>query len=160
MALHHRRFFAPLRLTAPLVASLAAASCGADADTAIQVRGEAMSYVLAEQVEGRIGTVVNLADLAPFRWDRLYVFGPGTPVATVRDSVGSSWPGLSHFGAATPDTVNLLIFVGDGRVLAAAAHPRRHGDVAPARVGRGYTPAQALFRVDSTDAGFGRRVLR
>ena len=160
MPLHHRRFFAPLRVTAPLAALLAAASCAADPNTAIQVRGEAVSYVLAEQAEGRIGTTVNLADLSPFRWDRMYVFGPGTPVATVRDSVGTSWPGLAHFGAATPDTVNLLIFVGEGRVLAAAAHPRRHGDVAPARAGRGYTPAEALFRVDSTGAGFGRRVLR
>ena len=141
-------------------AALAAAACARDPESAIRVRGEAMSYVLAEQVERGVGTSVNLADLAPFRWDRMYVFGPGTPIETVRDSVGAPWPGLARYGRATPDTVSLLVFVAERQVLAAAAHPRRRGDFAPARTGRGYAPSEAIFRVDSVDADLGRRVLR
>ncbi|HET7458102.1 MAG TPA: hypothetical protein VFJ74_10655 [Gemmatimonadaceae bacterium] len=145
------------------VAVLFSAGCVRDAESAIEARGAAVSYVLAEQVERGPGTSVNLADLSPFRWDRMYLFGPRTPATTVRDSVHVAWPGAAHVvGAATPDSVNLLVFVGGGQVLAVAAHPRRRGDFVPARVGRGYAPAEALFVVDSTSAGGAgiRRLLR
>ncbi|HWJ21936.1 MAG TPA: hypothetical protein VNS52_06240 [Gemmatimonadaceae bacterium] len=145
---------------ATTLVALATGACARDAESAIRVRGEAMSYVLAEQVERGVGTSVNLADLAPFRWDRMYVFGPGTPIETVRDSVGAPWPGLARYGRATPDTVSLLVFVAERQVLAAAAHPRRRGDFAPARTGRGYAPSEAIFRVDSAGPDLGRRVLR
>lgn len=148
-----------LSLVAVVCATLLVAGCSRD--SAILARGEAMSYVLAEQVDRGVGTSVNLADLAPFRWDRLYVFGPGTPMATVRDSVGALWPGAERYGRATPDTVDLLVFTANRTVLAASAHPRRHGDFAPERAGRGYAPAEAVFRVDSVGpAALGRRVLR
>jgi hypothetical protein len=145
------------------VVVLFAAGCVRDAESAIEARGAAVSYVLAEQVERGPGTSVNLADLSPFRWDRMYLFGPRTPASTVRDSVRVAWPGAAGVvGSATPDSVNLLVFVGGGQVLAVTAHPRRRGDFVPARVGRGYAPAEALFVVDSaSEGGAGvRRLLR
>ena len=154
------RSIVPILLATACAAWLCVVGCVADPETAILARGEAMSYVLAEQVDRGVGTSINLADLAPFRWDRLYVFGPGTPMATVRDSVGGLWPGAARYGSATSDTVSLLVFMADRRVLAAAVHPRRHGDFAPARTGRGYAPSEAVFRVDSTGTDVGRRVLR
>lgn len=151
---------ARLAATAAL-ATLALGGCTYDAETAVEARGAAVSYVLAEQVEGGLGTSLSLADLAPFHWDRLFVFAAGTPTSTIRDSVPVRWPGLAHYGATVPDSVTLLVFVAGGQVLAAAAHPRTRGDFAPERTGRGYAPAEAVFRVDSTRVGTRRRrVLR
>src|SRR5512133_103359 len=101
------RRFPAASLFSLLLATGVLGGCVHDAESAIEVRGEALSYVLAEQVQSVArGTTVNLADLAPFRWERLYVFAPGTSASIIRDSVRVAWPGLTRFvGSTMPDSV-------------------------------------------------------
>jgi hypothetical protein len=125
------------------------------------VRGKAAGGVLAQRVRDTTATgaqPVRLGDLVPFRFDRLYVFGPYTPARVVRDSLRIAWPGAAASQIESSDGANLLVFVGGGQVIAAVMQPRELGDFADEARGRGYTPEEANFAV--TTAPNGRRVLR
>ncbi|HEY0971576.1 MAG TPA: hypothetical protein VGE02_11470 [Gemmatimonadales bacterium] len=150
-----------LRLAAALlVVAASVVACFRDADEAVWARGEAVGRLVVERLtENEKLRQVDLAQLAPFRWDRLYVFGPYTPARVVTDSLGHPWPGAEASRIAQVDTANLIVFTAGDEVIAATMHPRRYGDFTSELLGRGYAPSEAVFTVERSAEGtpvFGR----
>jgi hypothetical protein len=145
-----RRLLALLAVTA----TLATTACFRDAEDATWARGEAVGRLVVERLtENEKLRVVDLAQLAPFRWDRLYIFGPYTPAELVTDSLGHPWAGAEASRIAQVDTANLLVFTSGDEVVAATMHPRRYGDFTTELLGRGYAPAEARFEVERSGEG-------
>lgn len=138
------------RLPALLAAAaLSLAACARSADDAVWARGEAVGRLVVERLsENEKLRQVDLGQLTPFRWERLYIFAPHTPATVVTDSLGHPWPGAEASRIAQVDTANLLVFTAGDEVIAATMHPRRYGDFAPERLGRGYAPTEATFQVE------------
>lgn len=150
----HPRFrlrLLPLLLVATVATTTA---CFRDADEAMWARGEAVGRLVVERLsENEQLREVDLAQLAPFRWERLYLFGPYTPARVVTDSLGHPWPGAEASGIAQLDTANLMVFTAGDEVVAATMHPRRYGDFTSDLLGRGYAPSEAVFRVERSAEG-------
>ena len=130
---------------------VAATACFESADEAIWARGESVGRLVVERLSARDAPeILRLGDLPPFRWERLYLFAPYTPAQVVTDSLGFAWPGAAASRIAQLDTATLMVFTAGGTVIAATMHPRKYGDFAPDLLNRGYTPAEATFRVERT----------
>jgi hypothetical protein len=116
----------------------------------------AVSAAIAERVARGPGTKVPLAELTSFGWRRVYVFGPYTPLATIRDSVGVNDLGevakLAR-GIDARDDIDLLVFYFEHIGPQSMEHPRKQGDFRPELLGRGYGPDNAVFVVGKASRG-------
>jgi hypothetical protein len=87
-------------------------------------RPEVQQTVVAAAERVGDGGSVAMADLLPFQWDRMYVFGSYTTPNAMNDALGFDWSPLSPLdtvisaGAVMPnDGLFLLVFVqGDNQV--------------------------------------------
>src|SRR5436305_1523664 len=70
-----------------------------------------VSRALAGEIRRGPGTIVDFAQIAPFPWDRVFVFGPYTPKERIDESLGFRWHGLSKSGVDTSDGIQLVVFV-------------------------------------------------
>lgn len=141
--------------TALFVGTIVAASgCSTDAESARWSRGEAVGRLVAELLLKKDSVqTVNLAELAPFRWDRLYIFAPHTSATTVEQALGEPWIGAERSNIAQLDTATLLVFMAGKEIVAATMQPREYGDFTPAASSSPLSPAQALFRVERRPGG-------
>jgi hypothetical protein len=119
------------------LASLSAA-CGDEAQ---------VSRSIAAAVAAGPGTPVILGEHAPFTWHKVCLLGPYTAASDVDRLVGVQGAAHSAHGIQTSDSINVLMFVADGRIAASVAHPRTAGDFAREVVGACYTRAEATFSV-------------
>ncbi|HEX6630660.1 MAG TPA: hypothetical protein VF048_06195 [Gemmatimonadaceae bacterium] len=130
-------------------------ACSPDPARAAWRRGEAITQIVAERARAvDPGASISLRDLAPFRWERLYVVdgtGPGGAGA-LGDSLGSGWAAVAAARPAALAGDPLLVFLAGGQVIAAAALPAAAAGLAPALVGHGYAPDEAAFRVERAAA--------
>ena len=102
--------------------------------------------IAAEARKGS-GTLVRLASLTDFSWERLHVFGPYTPQTHIDRELGFSWPEAARTGIAEDDSIALLVFVSGGAVVRYVAHPRQEGDFAEVATTGGLSPSEAVFIV-------------
>jgi hypothetical protein len=79
------------------------------------------AVALAEDPEEGAGGVVDLRELAPFRWDRVLLVAQGTPKATISQELGYEWKGQIGIDAG-----DLLIFM-NGSDVARFADYRGRG---------------------------------
>ena len=111
---------------------------------------EKVSVAIADRVREGPGTEVLLADLAPFGWRRVYIFGPYTPLKTLRDSLDlrdlDEAQALGR-GIEARDDITLLVFRFEHVGPESLAHPRAQGDFGPELVGQSYAPDEARFVV-------------
>lgn len=129
-----------------LCGAIAAAFCGW-----LIVRSNAVSRALSEQVRRGPGTTVDFAEVAPFAWDRLYVFGPYTPHQRIHDSLGFRWPGIRATTIEYSEGVNLVVFVRSGEVVYWFEHPRNQGELLELARPQGYSREEARFQVCFVD---------
>ncbi len=130
-------------------AIVAASGCSSDPESARWSRGEAVGRLVAEVLLKKDSVqTVNLAELAPFRWDRLFIFAPYTTTSTVEQSLGQPWSGAERSNIARVDTATLLVFMTGNEIVAATMQPRDYGDFTPAASTSPLSPGQALFRVE------------
>lgn len=111
---------------------------------------------LRSAVERGPGTDVRLAAVTPFAWRRMYVFGPYTFIEVLRDSLHLDTRREAERlarGIDVRDDVSLLVFTFDDGAPASMEVPRFPVDFGPELVGRGYGPADAVFRVRRRPAG-------
>jgi hypothetical protein len=74
-------------------------------------------------------TVIDLRPVADSRWDRLLVFRPYTPKATIENRIGSHWFDTSKINTIESfDNVCLLVFVSGNEVVASALVLRNLAD--------------------------------
>lgn len=157
----HRRLATAAFLTALLATSLTSA-CAGDPESVRWARGEAVGRLVAELLQQKDSVdTVNLADLAPFRWDSLYIFPPRTPVSVVDSVIAIPWGGAELSGIARVDTAALLVFTDGGEVVAATMHPREYGDFVPSSTvgGPGAIPSDRA-RFDVVRPAGGGRLMR
>jgi hypothetical protein len=106
---------------------------------------------LAEDPEEGTGGVVDLRELAPFRWDRVLLVADGTPKATISRELGYEWK-----GQVAIDEGALLIFM-DGSDVARFANYRGNGIFAGFRRPIATIPRhRAVFRVRALTIRLGR----
>ena len=111
---------------------------------------------IAERVRQGAGTAVPLDEIAAFEWRRVYLFGPYTPLKTVRESLGVADLAAARAlgqGIESRDDATLIVFQFDGEAPESLALPRAYGDFGPELVGRGYAPDEARFVVRQPPAG-------
>jgi hypothetical protein len=102
---------------------------------------------LADEVQRGPGATVDFTRVAPFAWDRLYVFGPYTPPEQIHASLGFHWGGVEGTSIQESDGVNLVVFVKDGQVVHWFEHPRHRGELEAVADPRGYAREEAQFQV-------------
>jgi hypothetical protein len=131
------------------IAMLAAVpSCGNSRD---RVPEGAVTAAFAAASARGPGARVVLAEVAGPTWQRVYVFGPYTPVAVIESCLGRPALGLAQ-GIDSRDDANLLVFHFPDAAPQAIVVPRRAGDFGPEAARRGYT-REAVFVVRQPPRG-------
>ena len=93
---------------------------------------------------------IDVAAESPFAWDRMYVFGCYSSRVKVEQDLGFSWPDYHETSIGYSDSVNLVVFTRENRVVAWFEQPRaiELGDLDN---GRGYSRSEAHFRIRRED---------
>ncbi len=116
------------------------------------VRSQSVSWSLDEHVRRGPGTVIDFAEVAPFTWDRLYIFGPYTPPQNIHSCLGFRWQGVRWTSIEDSDGVNLVVFVRSGEVVHWFEYPRGRVELGYLTDPRGYAREEAHFRVKPLNA--------
>jgi len=95
------------------------------------------------------GTNFVLADATSFRWEKVFIFGPYTPVETVEKVIGQEWMPVREAGLDMSDAFCLLVFMVDRTVVRYSFLSRNYGDFAAVDGTNALSPQTAIFRVDS-----------
>ena len=53
---------------------------------------------------------INISKLTPFKWNKLYIFKPYTPIDSINDKLGFIWEGAGKSHINQDDNFNLLVF--------------------------------------------------
>jgi hypothetical protein len=92
----------------------------------------------------------DFAASMPFDWDRMYVIAPYGDRGQIEDVLGFPWPDADKSRIGTEDTVNLVIFVKDGKVVSWYDQPTTV-DLAAIAKGSAYYRTDAKFNVRYQD---------
>jgi len=88
----------------------------------------------------------DFAAESPFAWDRLYIFAPYSPRASVEKSLGFAWPDYRQTSIESSDSVCLVIFVKDSQVVHWFEQPR-FVDLCDLASKKGYGRSEATFEI-------------
>ena len=106
-----------------------------------------ISSAIADLVRQGEGTVVEIAPLTRFEWDRLFIFGPYSAEKRVNDTLGFEWSGFDRSDGKWGKSVVLFVFVKGNEVVRSFEHPRIQGDFSRALKHVGYLPSETRFVV-------------
>ena len=138
-----------MRLRTLAAALLVPAACAGDPARGVWARGEAVAQLVAEQARvAEPGTTLRLADLAPFRWERLYVLPGGGAATPLADSLGPDWLALAGGAPTGREGAPRLVFLVGGAVVAAGALPTDAAELAPELLARSWPADSAVVRVE------------
>jgi hypothetical protein len=139
-----------VHVTKCILVMLLLAGCR-DADERGEAPGAA-APLIRSRLEAAVASGATSFDFAAadpaFDWDRMHIFGPYRTKAEVAKELGFSWSGFDRTTIETSDSVVLVVFVRDGKVVHWYEHPRDAGDLAPLGGRRGYTRTEATFRIE------------
>jgi hypothetical protein len=132
-------FWKPARVV-PVVLAVLLGACrdhGGDPD---------LSARLANFVAKGEGAVVDMRVVAPFPWERVWIFGPRTQQLEIERKMRFLWPDAAKTGIANRDDASLVVFTIGTKVARYALHPLTQGDFS--KLGRnGLAAHEAVFRV-------------
>jgi hypothetical protein len=136
-------FWKPARVV-PVVLAVLLGACrdhGGDPD---------LSARLATFVAKGEGTVVDMRVVAPFSWERVWIFGPRTQQLEIERKMRFLWPDAAKTGIANRDDASLVVFTIGSKVARYMLHPLTQGDFS--KLDRnGIVPPEAVFRVHLAD---------
>lgn len=135
----------PLAACAMFLVAVAHAACS-PSDRTLENRIDA-------EVRKGAGTLVRIAALTEFSWERLHVFAPYVSQEVIDRELGFAWPAAAGTGISDNDAIALLVFVKSGAVVRYVAHPRAKGDFAQVKIPGGLSPAEAVFVVQIESDG-------
>jgi len=135
-----------------LAVALVAGACSADGDPEL-------SSAIAARFRQGDGAMLSMAELAPFGWERLYIFPPYAMPEQIDRELGFACQSWQRADIERRDDVSLLLFVTGQRITRHLAHNRGKGDFAVLHRVGGYSRSEAVFVVDSTK-GWPRLVWR
>jgi hypothetical protein len=98
--------------------------------------------------------MIDFAEIAPFPWDRVYIFRPYSSREHIESSLGFHWEGARWTSIDSGKSVNLVVFVRNGTVVSWFEHPRCDGDMLDLDDPNGFAREQAQFRVRAYDNGW------
>jgi hypothetical protein len=89
--------------------------------------------------------VIDFKQVAPFEWDKVYIFKPYTDDEFIYQALGFEWNN-SVLGVLLREDTDLLLFVKGKKVIGYVKHARENGDF---EIGEkmGFLPNEALFEV-------------
>jgi hypothetical protein len=108
-----------------------------------------LAEAIAAASSGPSGLVL-MTDIAPFDWERLFIFRPYSQAAAVEQELGFSWSQSDRIEML--DRFALLVFVSDQRVVRFVEQPR-DTDFVPCWRSGGFARAEARFRIVVDTAG-------
>ncbi len=111
-----------------------------------------ISRALSNEIRRGPGRIVDFAQIAPFPWDRVYVFGPYTPKKRIEERLGFRWDGSSKSGIDWDDGIQLAVFVHNQSVCCWFEHTR-HEDLSSLVNPVGFSRQEAKFRVVANGDG-------
>lgn len=68
-------------------------------------------------------SVIDLSAVTTFSWDRLYVFGPYTPLSELESTVGKSWRKICFTQIDVLEGYTLLVFTENKKVIHCLEYP-------------------------------------
>ena len=123
---------------ATLALALTSAACAADG----------FSAALGQTLRNDHPAVVDLAAVAPFKWDEVFVFGTGSTREANCKAIQGTWLECrTTLPEAVPAGSFLLVFRAKGRVVRAEPHPRANGDFSATGLPQPVQRAAATFKV-------------
>ena len=108
---------------------------------------EAIVATIGAQVRRGPGHQLALSEVALFDWNRVCLFGPYTPAATLVQTTGLPDAARVTHGIESNDGIALLLFLDGDRIVREVTLPRAEGDFAPELLGKCYSPRNAIFDV-------------
>jgi hypothetical protein len=88
---------------------------------------------------------IRLDEFTDFAWELFYVFPPYTSEGEIERALGFNWLSVRFTTIEVSDSVNLLVFVREGRVVRWLEFPRGAGEFGGIAPLSPLTPGQALF---------------
>lgn len=101
-----------------------------------------------------VGSLVNFAEIAPFEWERMFVFSPYTSHEQIERSLGFPWSGVESTSIDLNDSVNLIVFSRDHSVVCWLEHFRGEGDFESLDRMDGYPKNEAVFELYADPSGW------
>jgi hypothetical protein len=109
--------------------------------------GASLTQSRLESAVASGATSFDFAADPAFAWDRMYVFGCYSSRASVEGALGFSWPDFNKTTIESSDSVVLVVFVKNGKVISWYEQPRKIG-LSHLANDKGYSRSEALFIVD------------
>ena len=106
--------------------------------------GAELQQKLVRTVKQGRGTVIDMRELTPFEWDRMYVIQPYTQPEAINRKLGFEWTKAKTSPIQMFDTVILLVFVKGKEVVAVVEY----------KVGDGYLSAGGKNEFSVEEARF------
>jgi hypothetical protein len=96
---------------------------------------------------------VTISAVTDFAWDKLFIFGPYTPVDRIHAQLGFKWSEAEKTHIDSSDTFYLLVFVKSSNVVRHVKLPRTVGDFQGLESQNVFAHGSDTFNVLSTGAG-------
>jgi hypothetical protein len=106
-----------------------------------------VSQTLAAEVRRGPNRIIDFSEIAPFEWDRVFIFHPYTPKDYIERCLGFKWHALRWSEIEWSEGVNLVVFVRNGGVTCWFEHSRLDGEFFDMGDPPGFTREQAKFKV-------------
>ena len=97
--------------------------------------------------------IVAVSAVTDFAWDKLFIFGPYTPVEKIHAQLGLKWSEAEKTHIDSSDTFYLLVFVKGSNVVRHVKLPRTVGDFQGLETQNAFAHGSDTFKVVSTSAG-------
>jgi hypothetical protein len=111
-----------------VLAQLAILATTVGALTACSQSNQNVSNEIARQFDSGSASVINLTTVTLPPWSRVCVVGPYATNDSASEILGFEWDVASHSRIGGDDSITLLVFIQDKKVVAFAEHPRNKGD--------------------------------
>jgi hypothetical protein len=92
-------------------------------------------------------SIINIADMTSFEWEKLYVFKPYTQIKEIHSKLGFIWNDAELTLIHQSDEFNLLVFVKSNKIIHFVNIPRNHGDFYKLRTNGPFTRDKSFFIV-------------
>lgn len=93
------------------------------------------------------GRPLAIESVTSFKWEKLHVFHPYYDSESIDSDLGFKWIDWMKSEIEYNESIALLVFVRDERVVKALLFPRSSGDMAQLEWTRGVSPRQAVITV-------------
>lgn len=110
---------------------------------------EAELFNTISRYEKGESSVIDLSAVTTFSWDRLYFFGPYTPLSELESTVGRSWRNICFTQIEVLEGYALLVFTEKKKVVHCLEYPVEKYDFSfLATYSSGFSIQEALFMLD------------